>query len=419
MRVLAVTNLYPNPHCPHRAPYNRQLFRALSHQIPLRVISPILWTDELAGWRRGERLPRDRRVTLDDLIIHHPRYLYTPKILRHWYGLFFRLSVRKAFANALDEFRPDIVFAPWAYPDGWAAVQLGHAAGLPVVVKVHGSDIRVLSRIRGRRRVTVEGMQQADGVVSVSHELARQVMELNVDPDKIRTITSGIDSQLFHPGSRSEARERIGLTDPGQVLLFIGNLVPVKGLDVLVQSCSLLAQSGVQFTCYIVGDGPLRSALHRQIAQSGLEERVRLVGVKPNAQLPDWFRAANLFVLPSRSEGLPTVLLEALASGTPFVASRVGGIPELANLGPCRLVRPDDPGRLAEAIRLSIEGDAGKSEVLTAQPRLRNYDQEASELTAFLETVHCGYHDSPSPTVPSPRPAPRAEQNVSYNDRAN
>ena len=97
-------------------------------------------------------------MTLDGMLIDHPRYLYVPKVLRHWYGHFYRFSVRKVFARALEEFRPDIVFAPWAYPDGWAAVHLGHAAGLPVVVKVHGSDIRVLTRVRGRRRRTAEAV---------------------------------------------------------------------------------------------------------------------------------------------------------------------------------------------------------------------------------------------------------------------
>jgi glycosyltransferase involved in cell wall biosynthesis len=418
MRILTLTNLYPNPCQPLKAPFNRQLFRALSRQHPLRVIAPILWTDELAGRRRRGGLPRDRRVVLDGMTVDHPLYLYAPKILRHWYGQFYRLSVRKAFRNALHEFRPDIVFAPWAYPDGWAAVELGHAAGLPVVVKVHGSDIRVLSRVWGRRLRTVESLQRADGVVTVSQELARQVIDLKVDPDKVRAITSGINSDLFHPGPRAEARERLGLSGSGQVLLFIGNLVPVKGLDVLVQACSSLAERGIEFTCYLIGAGPLRSALERQIARLGLTPRVQLVGTKANAQLPDWFRAANVFVLPSRSEGLPTVLLEALACGIPFVASRVGGIPELANLGPCRLVRSDDPGQLAEAIRLSIDGVDASGDAIATQPRLRNHDEEAIELCSFLETVHRGYHAPPNSVVSSSCLAHRAEPDVACNDQA-
>ncbi len=195
--------------------------------------------------------------------------------------------------------------------------------------------------------------------------------------------------------------------------------MPVKGLDVLIQACSLLAEAGTQFTCYLIGEGPMRTTLERQIAHSGLAGQIRLVGTRPNGQLPDWFRAANLFVLPSRSEGLPTVLLEALASGTPFVATRVGGIPELATLGPCRLVRPEDPRQLAQAIRLSIDEDKASGEAVAAQPRLKNHDEEASELTSFLEIVRRGYHDARGSGASLPCPAPWSQQEVACNDQPN
>jgi glycosyltransferase involved in cell wall biosynthesis len=388
MKILTVTNLYPNPYEPHRAPYNRQLFRALGRQSDLRVIAPILWTDALAGWHRGVRLPRDRRVELDGLLIDHPLYFYTPKFWRERYGEFFLLSVRKAFARAVTEFRPDIVLAPWAYPDGWASVELGHAAGLPVVVKVHGSDVRVLRHYRGRRERTAEALARADGIVAVSKELVGQMLDLKINPEKIHVAYSGVDRELFHPGSREGARRRLGLSRDVPIILFIGNLVPVKGIDRLVEACALLARGGSRFVCYLIGQGSQRPALERQIGSVGLQDEIRLLGPKPHDELPDWFRAASVFVLPSRSEGLPTVLLEALACGTPFVASRVGGIPELAHFGPCRLVRPDDPDKLAEAIRLTIELGPAPDEVAAAQPRLRSYDEEAAELLEFLETVH-------------------------------
>jgi glycosyltransferase involved in cell wall biosynthesis len=412
MRVLALTNLYPNPYQPLRASFNRQLFRALGEQVPLQVISPIAWTDELATRRKGGDLPRDRRVTLDGLTVDHPCYLYTPKVLRYWYGSFYRFSVRKTFERALDEFRPEIIFAPWAYPDGWAAVELGHFAGLPVVIKVHGSDIRVLSHYPGRRRRTAEALQRADGVIAVSKELSRQVANLNVAADKIHVSYGGVDLKRFCPGSPQEARVRLGLPEQGSILLFIGNLVPVKGLDSLVHSCSLLMRSGTEFTCYLIGHGPLRPILERQIERLQLGERVRLMGPRPHEQLPDWFRAASVFVLPSRSEGLPTVLLEALASGTPYVASRVGGIPELSHLGRCRLVRPDDPGKLAEAVRLTLAESEQSTGVAPVHEQLRTYEDEASELTTFLETVDRNYHNSRKPTIRKPFPRNGAESTV-------
>ena len=142
MRILVVTNLYPNPLEPERAPFNRYQVRALAAQHPVQIISPIAWTGELAVRSRG-RIPHHRRVICDGIVVDHPRYWYTPKVMRNCYGHFFSRSIRRTFARALREFQPDLVLASWAYPDGWAAVELGHRVGLPVVIKVHGCDILV------------------------------------------------------------------------------------------------------------------------------------------------------------------------------------------------------------------------------------------------------------------------------------
>jgi glycosyltransferase involved in cell wall biosynthesis len=355
MRILAITNLYPNPYQPERAAFNRQQLRMLAAAHPLMVIAPILWTDELAARRRcGNRLPPDRRVLCDGIRVDHPRYVYTPKVLRNWYGPFFRHCVRPAFETALAEFCPDLIFAPWVYPDGWAAVELGHGAGLPVVVKEHGSDILALERHPQRRHKTLETLRRADGVVAVSRDLAARTIELGVDPGRIRVVYDGIDARRFSPGQSSAARTRLGLSQAEPVLLFVGNLVPVKGLLTLLHACARLAREGRRFTCHLVGEGPMRGVLCRAITRLGLAGRVRLVGGCAHEHLADWYRAADLFVLPSRSEGIPVVLLEAAACGTPFVASDVGGIPEVAHLAPSRLVPPGDPDRLAEAIAAGL-----------------------------------------------------------------
>src|SRR5262249_3159665 len=150
----------------HYAPYNRQQLLALAGRHELRVIAPILWTEELAArWRGGAALPKGRQGFLQDIPVEHPRYLYPPKILLGWYGRRYRWSVRRAFARAVNEFRPDLVFAPWAYPDGWAALGLGRQANLPVVLKLHGSDVLLAARYGGRVRKTAEAVQGAHGVV--------------------------------------------------------------------------------------------------------------------------------------------------------------------------------------------------------------------------------------------------------------
>jgi glycosyltransferase involved in cell wall biosynthesis len=383
---LVVTNLYPNPYQPDRAPFNRQQVRALSAHHPLAVIAPIAWTEEaVARWTTAVHLPADRRVRFDGIPIEHPLYVYPPKVLRSWYGWCMRRAVRPAFTRALTEFRPDLVYATWAYPDGWAAVELGHRAGLPVVIKVHGTDVLGLDAYPGRRRLTIEALRRADGVVAVSQDLARQVLTFGIDPQRVRVVYNGIDAQLFHPGPAGAARTRLGLEGSEPLVLYIGNLVPVKGLEILVEACALLKRAHVRFTCCLIGEGPLKPSLERLIARRQLHPRVRLLGPRPHDQLPDWYRSAAVVVLPSWSEGVPNVLLEAAACGTPFIASRVGGIPEIAHLGAGELVTPGDPRLLADAIGRRLTNSLGPPS--ESPPLIRSHAKVAAELTGLFTQI--------------------------------
>lgn len=377
MRVLALTNLYPTPFQPHRAPFVRHQLRLLAERHPVRVVAPVAWADEARALLAGQ--PRGRRVTHDGLSVEHPVYWYPPHVGRRWYGHFFARSVRGAVRRAVREFRPDVLFAPWAYPDGWAAVRLGRAAGLPVVLQVHGSDVRLLDAYPARRKPTAAAVAQADGVVAVSRDLADRVVALGAAPGRVRVIRDGVDPAIFHPGPKAAARDRVGLPPGGPVVLFIGNLVPVKAVDVLLAAAARLP---ADVRLMIAGAGPLRKTLEAQAARLGLEGRVTFLGARPQPELADWYRAADAFVLPSHSEGTPNVLLEASACGTPWVATNVGGIPDLAPLGASRLVPPGDPAALAAAVEQTLAAPPPRP---PGEPKTRA--AAVAELEAFLLEV--------------------------------
>jgi glycosyltransferase involved in cell wall biosynthesis len=161
-------------------------------------------------------------------------------------------------------------------------------------------------------------------------------------------------------------------------------MVPVKGLDVLLEACLRLKSRNLSFRLYLVGDGPLQERLEARVKANGLQEQVCFAGPVPHEQLADWYRAADLTVLPSRSEGVPNVLLESLACGTPFVASRVGGVAELAVNPELDLVPPEDPDALAAAIVRSL---LSVRETEGAPTRHFDWADSVASLEAVLRSV--------------------------------
>lgn len=387
MRILALTNLYPSPIQPQRASFNRHQFRLLAQQHPMRVIAPTLWLEEWnIARKKGLRIPSGRQLVNEGMRVDHPRYWYTPKMLRGLYGHFYRESVRASFRRAVAEFSPDIVFAPWAYPDGWAATELARSHGLPVVIQVHGSDVRQLDQFTGRIDGTRRAMRQADGVIAVSADLGRRVIDLGADPDRVRVILDGVDKSMFCPGDRSHALRLLGLAPATRHLLFVGNLVEVKAVDVLLRACAALAETRSDWHLHLIGEGPLRAQLARLADALGISSKVTFHGSLAHEALPGWFRAADLLVLPSRSEGVPNVLLEASACHTPYIASDVGGIPEICGLGASRLVQPGQVQALAEAI-----GDCLASP--PSQPAVgpRDRSDAAADAGRFLAEILAGH----------------------------
>lgn len=380
MRLLFFSNVFPNPLNPAKGTFNRSLVMALAEHNDVRVVCPISWMDEAAARMRGVRFERsgelpptigqieNRELQIANRIVY-PRFVYPPKVLRHRFDQFLWLSAGRTLRNEIRDFRPDAILSYWAHPDGTVAVRAARQAKIPVVVMTGGSDVLLLARSGFRREAILQTLRDADAVVSVSRHIARQLIDDGIDADKLRVIHRGVDRNVFCRGDQTAARSRLGLPLDRPVLVSVGRLVPVKGFDVLVNACADLVRRGEPVSCHIVGGGELHEALSGQIRQLGLENHITLHGSQNQQTLADWYRAADLTVLTSHSEGIPNVLLESIACGTPFVATSVGGVPEIADPDWHRLVPPNDPFQLADAIQNRLahvpESSAPKFEPLS------------------------------------------------------
>lgn len=292
-----------------------------------------------------------RRETIGGLEVAHPRTLFVPRLAHGAWGPMYAASI----APALVRYRGavDVVLGSWAYPDGFAAVIAARLLGVPCVVKLHGSDINVIAKLPGPRRLVGWALRQAARVVAVSRPLADEALALGVPRDRIAIVMNGVDGERFAPRDRAAARAELGLP-AGPLALYVGNLKPEKGVLDLARAWPSVDVPGA--TLAIVGGGPLAGELGG--------ERIKLVGPEPPERVARWMAACDVLVLPSHVEGTPNVVLEALASGRRVVATRVGGVPDLITepaLG--SLVTPRDPATLATAIATALRQPYDPAEV--------------------------------------------------------
>lgn len=249
----------------------------------------------------------------------------------------------------------DLIHAHFIWPPGYIGAKLKGSLNLPLVITGHGYDVYDLPFRSAEWRDRVSwALSRADAVTTVSGANRKVLVEeLGLREEVVHLVPNGV-SRIFKPISREEAREKLGIPVEGRVILSVGSLIEVKGHEYLIKALKIVKERGYDFSTYLVGEGHLKGRLRELISSLGLEE-VRLVGPRPHSEIPLWMNAADLFVLPSLREGLPTVMLEALACGTPFLGTKVGGIPEVIGEEVGMLVEPGRSEELAEAIMGALD----------------------------------------------------------------
>jgi glycosyltransferase involved in cell wall biosynthesis len=266
-----------------------------------------------------------------------------------------------------------------------AALIVHRLTGIPFSFTAHGHDIHV------ERRMLAEKIAAAEFAVMISEYNKRLVVEEcdGVDGGKLHVIHCGADTERFAPRDSRAPGGRFAL-------VCVGSFIEVKGHAYLIEACRVLEERGVRIHCHLIGDGPGRKELARQIAESGLDEAVVMHGALPRPAVAELIAACDVIVQPSAPtargarEGIPVSLMEGMASGLPVVASRLSGIPELVEDGRTGiLVPPRDAGALAGALERLFEdpalrrqlGRAGRQKVLDDF----DLDRNAGRLVALVE----------------------------------
>jgi glycosyltransferase involved in cell wall biosynthesis len=211
-------------------------------------------------------------------------------------------------------------------------------------------------------------LPRAERVVAVSKPLAQAAIELGVEPQRIDIVPNGVDREQFRPRDRAQAKRKLGLEVDKQVVLYVGHVTEAKGAFDLVRA---FAQGGERLraaTLVFVGDGAGHGACQALATELGVQ--ATFAGAQAHEVVPSWLDACDLLALPSWNEGMPNVVLEALASGRRVVTTRVGGIPDVVTAEIGKLVPPRDVPALAQALEqeLGKPYDPGAISAALARP---------------------------------------------------
>lgn len=261
-------------------------------------------------------------------------------------GLIFLITATIKLFNMIRKYNIDLIHAHFIIPPGLIAVLVAFFTKKEVAVTVHGSDIFILASNPVLRILIRYVLRQADHVAVVNETIKQKILELNISgmKDKIKITPNAVDLEKFNPHTLTKFREELDLNPKKPIILFVGNLVSQKGLKYLIEAKKIL-QTPVEMV--IVGNGPLMNELTEMVNKESISD-VHFIGARKDVHriMP----AADLFVLPSISEGFPITLLEAFACGLPAVATDVGGIKELVTRDMGLIVKPGDAKALAEAV---------------------------------------------------------------------
>jgi glycosyltransferase involved in cell wall biosynthesis len=329
MRVLTFTNLYPSAAQPRHGIFIEHRMRQLvaSGRASVRVVAPVPWMPLARHWSaRHAQLARVAPVEeRHGITVLRPRFLAVPGLSSWLNPLSMALSAWPIVRKLLQQQDFDLIDAHFVFPDGAAALLLGRWLGKPVVVTARGTDINAFPRYAVPRRRIRWVTRQAHALVTVSAALRQRWLDVGAAPERVAVLRNGVDLSLFNAGDREAARAALGFTGP--TLLSVGHLVADKGHHLVVDTLTLVPE----LTAVIIGEGRLHAELLQHARGVGVEARLHLVGNQSQTALARYYLAADATVLASKSEGMPNVLLESLACGTPVIATAVGGSAEVVS----------------------------------------------------------------------------------------
>ncbi|WP_042701851.1 glycosyltransferase family 4 protein [Thermococcus sp. PK] len=301
-----------------------------------------------------------RDYSYDNVHIYYPRFFHAPiEFFRKKLGEnFYKAALRVINQKGLDF---DLIHAHFTWPSGYAGVKLSKEFEVPVVVTIHENREWFLEEYNSKNEKIYWTWRNANALIRVNRKDVPLLREFNPN---VYSIPNGFNPNRLFVMPKDKAREKLGIPLEKKVLFSLGNLIERKGFQYLIEAMKTIVKYRDDTICFIGGRGPLKKKLQKQVEKYNLENYVKLLGAIPDEKLALWMNAADLFVLSSLSESFGLVVLEALAVGTPAVATINGGSEEVITSEDYGLLcEPGNVDDLAEKILIALNKEWNREKI--------------------------------------------------------
>ncbi len=338
MNILTLSKMYPsNIHQANRflsGTFIHEITRAIndtSDDITNVAIAPVPYVPSFLKMHNKYHyysiIPE--KEIIDSVSIFRPRRIGTPggkpQVL---VGDMLFYCIKTYIKHLHSIYKFDIIHGHTLGMIGHTTVKIARMLNIPAVCTLHGGDINFAHQknpiVQHKSRRVLD---ELDHIITVSEALKNNTIKFH---NKIQTpisiVSNGVDLEKFPLISKAEIQQELGINNQKRNILFVGNLIEVKGLERLIMN---LYKIKYNYHLYLIGEGDLKEKLKNLAKESGLQSNISFLGYKKHNEIFKWMNGCDLLVLPSFSEGWPTVIFEAFACGLPVVASAVGGIPEI------------------------------------------------------------------------------------------
>ena len=398
LKILMLTRLFPSQEFPGFGTFCMERAKALARYADVRIMVPTpyfpSWLPGMEKWKRWSKVEL-KGVTSEGSLISYPRYMSVPGGLTWFQGIAMSHAVRRDFTEHYKGWQPDVIDGHFAYPDGYAATQLGKALDVPVMVTCHGSDLRLYPDIPIAGQMTRWMLRNADRVISVSSDLLKRSIELGTPEKNAIYLQNGDDPEKFRLLDQLELRTRLGLPLERKIAVQVAALVDIKDHSLALQALAILRERGeAPPMLVLIGEGPLREPLEKEVQLLGLENDVRFLGSRPHAEVALWMGAADWLLLTSKAEGWATVYFEAMGCGRPVITSDVSSAKDaISDCAYGIVVESRTPADFANALMVASQKkyDANVIRSYAEMHSWNHWAQKAIEIVQSIQATN-GLH---------------------------